>query len=199
MAKRRGAHFWRETRRLDIELFAHVLADLDERLAALPTGARVRFMLVFDARQVLGQRLTTGTATRRARNAGRRQTFLLARQFGLGSSQIAGQGFLEQVALLGRERLAARAEAHPAQVRQLQREGLNLDLGGVKRRVTARDVLVQANGFGGFILCLIDEALNGADDPFREFWSGHAAFSAPRLGDIVPRKNLRSLFATLSA
>jgi hypothetical protein len=21
-------------------------------------------------------------------------------------------------------------------------------------------------------LCLIDEALNGADDPFREFWSG---------------------------
>ena len=129
-------------------------------------------MPVFDARQVLGQRLTTSTGTRRARNAGRRHTFLLARQFGFGRRQIAGQGFLKQVALLGRERLAARAEAHPAQVRQLQREGLNLGVGGVKLRVTARDLLAQASGFGGFFLCLIDEALNGADDPFREFWSG---------------------------
>lgn len=57
-------------------------------------------------------------------------------------------------------------------MRQLQRQGLNLDLGSVQLRVTARDLLAQANRFGGFFLCLIDEALNGADDPFRKFWSG---------------------------
>jgi len=35
-------------------------------------------------------------------------------QFGLRRGQIARQGFLEQVALLGRQALAARTEAHPA-------------------------------------------------------------------------------------
>ncbi len=125
-----------EARRLHIELFGYVLADLDQILAARCAAARVRFMPVFDARQVLGQRLTTTrTRTRcswRLRLGCCCGLGLFLGQFGLGRSQIAGQGFLEQVALLGRERLAARAKAHPAQVRQLQREGLNL---GVRRRV----------------------------------------------------------------
>jgi hypothetical protein len=50
-----------EAGRLDIELFADVFTDLDEILAALTTGARFRFMAVFDARQMLGEWLTTGT------------------------------------------------------------------------------------------------------------------------------------------
>ena len=38
--------------------------------------------------------------------------------------------------------------------------------------VTARDLLAQPNGFGGFFLCLIDELLNSADHPLRQFCSG---------------------------
>lgn len=38
----------------DIELFADILADLDQALSALTTGAGFRFMTMLDARQVLG-------------------------------------------------------------------------------------------------------------------------------------------------
>jgi hypothetical protein len=40
--------------RLDVELLADVLADLDQRAAALATAAGFRFVAVFDARQVGG-------------------------------------------------------------------------------------------------------------------------------------------------
>ena len=49
-----------ETGRLDIELLADILTDLDPILAALAAGAKLRFVAVFDARQVLGEGLTTG-------------------------------------------------------------------------------------------------------------------------------------------
>jgi hypothetical protein len=104
-----------EARRLYIQLLADVLAELDEILAALAAGARLRLVAMLDARQVLGQRLTTGTGTRRARDAGRRHTFLVLGQFGFGRRQIGGQGFLEQVALLRRQGFAAGTESHPAQ------------------------------------------------------------------------------------
>ena len=45
---------------LDIQLFADVLADLDQIRAALATGARSRFMPLFNAWQVLGERLASG-------------------------------------------------------------------------------------------------------------------------------------------
>lgn len=90
----------------------------------------------------------------------------------MGGGQIAGQRLLEQIPFLGREGFAAGTEAHPAQVRELQREGLDLDLGGVKLGVAAGDLFAQPKRFGGFFLCLIDEALNGADDAFWEARNG---------------------------
>jgi len=53
-----------EAGRLDVQLFADVLADLDQIPAALGAGTRIRFVLVFDARQMFGQRLTAGTDAR---------------------------------------------------------------------------------------------------------------------------------------
>ena len=52
-----------ETGRFDIKLFANVLTDFDEILAALTTSARRRFMAVFNARQMVGEWLTTSTVT----------------------------------------------------------------------------------------------------------------------------------------
>ena len=52
---------------------------------------------------------------------------------------------------------------------QCEDEGLNLGLGGVKVGVAARDL---PSGFGGFVPRLINEFLNGANNPFREFRSG---------------------------
>jgi len=131
-------------------------------------------MQVLDARQMIRQRLTAGARTRGARRRlGTRCSLgLLLVQFGLGRGQIAGQRLLEQIPLLGREGFAAGTEAHPAQVRELQCEGLDLDLGGVKLAVAAPDLFAQPNRFGGLFLCLINETLNGADDAFREFGSG---------------------------
>ena len=48
-------------------------------------------------------------------------------------------------------------------------EGLYHGLGGVKVGVAARDL---SSVFGGFFARLIDEFLNGANNPFREFRSG---------------------------
>ena len=49
-----------ETGRFDIQLLTDVLANFDAFLATIGTGARIRFVPVFDARQVLGQRATSG-------------------------------------------------------------------------------------------------------------------------------------------
>jgi hypothetical protein len=131
-------------------------------------------MHVLDARQMIRQRLTAGARTRYAwRRLGTGGGLgLFLGEFGLGRGQIAGQRLLEQIAFFGRESFAAGTEAHPAQVRELQREGLDLDLGGVKLGVAAGDLFAQPKRFGGFFSCLIDEALNGADDAFREFRNG---------------------------
>ena len=44
-----------------VELFADVLADLSQIISALAAGTRCRFVAMFNARQVLGEWLTTGT------------------------------------------------------------------------------------------------------------------------------------------
>jgi hypothetical protein len=45
----------------NVQLFGDVFANLDQFAATLPTGARFRFVPVFDTRQVIRQRLATGT------------------------------------------------------------------------------------------------------------------------------------------
>jgi hypothetical protein len=160
-----------EASRLDIQLFADVLTDLYQLAAALPAGAGLRFMTVFDARQMIRQWLTTGTRTRWAWRQGfgtRRGFCLLPGQFGFRRGQIAGQRILEQVAFFTGKGFAPGAKAHPAQVGQFQREGLDLGLGGVKLGVAAGDLLAR---FRGVLLRLINEFLNGAENPFREFRS----------------------------
>jgi len=77
----------------------------------------------------------------------------------------AGQGVLEQIALLNGEGFTSAAKAHPAQVHQFKGEGLDFGLGRVKFGVAA-------NRFCGVSLCLIDKFLNRAGDPFRELRSG---------------------------
>ena len=153
----------------DIELFADVLTDLDQVTAALAAGAGFRFMMMFDARQMIRQRLATGARTRRLLHRRRLDLLLLFLcQPGFDGGNVAGQGFLEQVTLFTGKGFASGAIVHPAQVGQLEDERLNLGLGGVKVGVATGDL---PSGFGSFFLCLIDEFLNGADDPVREFWS----------------------------
>lgn len=147
-------------------------------------------MPVLDARQMIWQRLTTGALTRRAghlRLAGRCGLGLFPGQFGLGGGDIAGQRLLEQIACFGREGFAARAKAHPAQVRELQREGFDLDPGGVKLGVAAGDLFAQPKRFGFFFLCLVDELLNGAEYPIRQCGRGIQAgqFSVQIHADII--------------
>ncbi len=162
-----------EAGRFDIQLFADVLTDLDQVLAARCARTGVRFVAMFNARQMLGQGLTTGAGTRWFRiRSWRRFVLLFFRQCGFGGGDVAGQSFLEQVALLTGEGLAAGAKAHPAKMGQFEDECLNLGLCGVKFRVAPGNLLAQPMRLGGFTLCLIDEFLNGAGDPIGEFRRG---------------------------
>ena len=161
-----------ESRWLDIQLFADVLTNLDQLAATLPAGAGFRFVTVFDARQMIRQGLPASTRTRWAlRLRFGIRLCLIPDQFGLGRRQIAGQRVLEQVTLFAREGFAPGTKAHPAQMGQFQRESLNLGLGGVKFGIAAGDLLAQPNGFGGFLLCLVEQLLNAAENPLREFRS----------------------------
>lgn len=149
---------------------------------------------MFDARQVLRKDLAAGAGTRCAYGLrlGRSQRLgLFPGQFNFGCSQIAGQGILEQVAFLGGEGFASGAKAHPAQVGQLKREGLDLDLCGVKFGVAVGDL---PSGFGGFFLRLIDEFLNAAGDPVRQFRSSvqSGQFSVQIHAGIVPARKAQS-------
>ena len=74
--------------------------------------------------------------------------------------------------LLGGQGFAAGAKAHPAQVRQLQGEGLNLDMRAVQLGVAVRELLAESNRLSGVLLCLADELLNRTGHPLREFGRG---------------------------
>ena len=83
-----------EAGRFDIKLFADVFTDLDEILAALATGAQIRFMAMFNAQQMVGEWLTTGThAFHRLAGA---QLF----NFGFLGAGVGVPAFFEQFALL---------------------------------------------------------------------------------------------------
>ena len=120
-----------EASRFDIELFADVLTDLDQILATLTAHTGFRFVTVFYAGEVLRQGLTTGAGANRWRcRRGRLCRSQSPVQLIRSGSAIADQRFLEQIALLGRQRFATGPETHPAQMGQFQREGLDLGLGG---------------------------------------------------------------------
>ena len=51
---------YEETRRLDVELLADILADLNQGATALAALARIGFMAMFDAHQMSRQRLAAG-------------------------------------------------------------------------------------------------------------------------------------------
>jgi hypothetical protein len=108
--------------RVDVELFADVLADLHQVLATLAAGARFRLVPVFDARQVLGQGLAAGAL---ASKSGFFGEHLFGFHFAGGD--VGLQGFLEQVALFRTQRFTLGAKAQAAQVGQFQ--GQRLDLG----------------------------------------------------------------------
>jgi hypothetical protein len=120
-------------------------------------------MAVFDPEQVIGQRLSAGT------RAGQAWFFgfdlpgfrLSARQFRFGCRNVAGEGFLEQVAHLGVERFALDAKAHPLQVREFQRQGLNLGARGVQLHIPSRYLARLA-------LPIFNELANGPRQPIRQ-------------------------------
>ena len=162
-----------ETGRLDIKWLADVFTDLDPTVAALGAGARLRFVAMLDARQVLGQRLTTGP--RAGCRGRRRRCGRIGQALGhlsLSRRQITGQGFLKQVALIRGQRFTACAKTHPAQVSQFQGKCLDFGLGGVQLGVAKGDFLGPPRGFGharGVTLpLLVEPSLKRARDPVRE-------------------------------
>ena len=73
----------------------------------------------------------------------RRRAFafgLALRQFNFGGGDIAGQGLLKQVPNLLAERFALDAKAHPSEVRQFQRQGLDLGASSMEFGVTPGDL-----------------------------------------------------------
>ena len=105
---------------LDIELLADVLTDFDQILAALTTDACVRFMPMFDSRQMLGERLATRAS---GRLAGRAQ--LLG--FSCLRTGVGTPAFLEQLALFCGELFALVGEANTLVIRQFKGQRLNLE------------------------------------------------------------------------
>jgi hypothetical protein len=107
---------------LDIELLADVLTDFDQILAALAASTRVRFMPVFNARQMLGERLAT-RAFASGRLAGRAQLLGFSRlRTGVGTP-----AFLEQLALFCGELFALVGEANALVVPQFKGQRLDLE------------------------------------------------------------------------
>ena len=84
---------------LDIQLLADVFADLDQVLAALAAGAGLRFVTMFDARQVFRKGLATGART--LGSVLRLQCLGLPLRLGFEGRQVGIPGFLEQFPLLG--------------------------------------------------------------------------------------------------
>lgn len=82
-----------ELGRFHIELLADVFADLDQLAAALTAGAGLGFVAVFDARQVLRQRLATGALALGA------QIGHLLLDFGLDGGAVGVSRLTEQIAL----------------------------------------------------------------------------------------------------
>jgi hypothetical protein len=160
-----------ELRRLDVELLTDVFADEHQVLAALAAGTGLRFMAMLDARQMLGKGLPAsalafGTGSRR-----RAFAFGLAlRQFNFGGGDVAGQGLLKQVPNLLAECFALDAKAHPPQVRQFQRQGLDLGAGSMEFRVTPGDL------FGSVLPRIVEQLAHRLRRAIRQGRIGDQAF-----------------------
>ena len=144
-----------EASRLDIQLLTDVFADLDQVLAALPAGAGLRFVPMFDTRQVLRKGLASGALP--LGSVLRFQCLGLPLGLGFEGRQVGIPGFLKQFPLLRREGLVLVAKANAPVVCKLQCQGLDLEV----RRLE-----------GGRVLSgLVEQFLNRAGDPIGEFWS----------------------------
>ncbi len=104
-------------------------------------------MAMLDTRQVLGQRLTSGPRTRRFGFGRGRRGGGLGFQAGFCRSDVARQGFFEQISTLGREGFTINTVAYPPQMGQLQNEGLNLGVGRVELGITPSQFLDQLRCF----------------------------------------------------
>ncbi len=109
-----------ETGGLDIQLFADILADLDQIVATLAASAVLGLMPVLDARQMFRQRLATGAFA--LGGLGRRTRLF---DFGIQRGFVGVPAFLEQLALFRGELFAFVGIANALVVGEL--EGQRLD------------------------------------------------------------------------
>jgi hypothetical protein len=131
-----------ELGRHDVQPLAHVLADAQHRLAAL-AGRVLGFVVVFDAAQVLGQRLAARLALHVGECLVRRIGIALQDQQPRGQiGFVLGQRVLEHPTLLSVHRLGARAELPGLQPRELERDALDLRVLEQDLAVPPGDVLV---------------------------------------------------------
>jgi hypothetical protein len=143
-----------EARRLDVELFADVFADLDEFAATGAARAGFGFVPMFDARQFGRQRIAT-TALVRARHFGR---VLLFFQLNDDGRTILVAGLEKEIALLSSQRFALTAEANALEVSQFEGELLDLQIApfefgveGDKLRLQSVDFCLNQGWISGFL------------------------------------------------
>jgi hypothetical protein len=74
--------------------------------------------------------------------------------FGFAGGDVGFQGFLEQIALFGVQRFALGAEAEAAQLGEFKGERLDFGFGVFEGGI-------QPKGFGGLLLELVKQRLNG--------------------------------------
>ena len=135
-------------------------------------------MPVLNTRQVVGQGLTTGAGTGRlgggSGGGGVGSGLLL--QSGFGGRDVAGEGFLEQIAGRGGQGFTFDTETHPPQMSQFEDERLNLRLRGMEFGITTTQLLNQSRRVGAgrrrVPLDLIEQCLNGTENPLRDVGSG---------------------------
>ena len=137
----------KEPGRFNVQLLGNVIADFSQVAAALPAGAAIRLVAVFNAWQVTRQRLaaSTGAFGFGHRGAGLR----VAKRFDLSldGRQVGVPGFFEHVPLQCRQGLALGAEADAFVIRQFMRQRFDLE--------------VFAGNLGGrCLLSLFEQCLN---------------------------------------
>ena len=122
-----------EARRFNVELFADVLANLDEIPTTGAAGAGFGFVPVFDARQ-FGRQGIAAAAFVRAGRIGRRLLFC---KLGVDSRAIRVAGLDKEISLLGGQRFALATEADSLEISELEGEFLYLQLAPLEFGVTS--------------------------------------------------------------
>ena len=121
-----------EARRFNVELFADVLANLDEIPTTGAAGAGFGFVPVFDARQFGRQGIATGAFVL-TRRSGR---LLCVFQFGNDGGPILIAGLDKQIPLLARQGFALAAKADSPMVRKFKGQLLDLQVAPFEFGVT---------------------------------------------------------------